>query len=232
MTSLDLSLDAREVPLGGVRGITVHRTLPHRGLPTVGPWCFVDHFGPTTERMNVLPHPHTGLQTVTWPLAGENPPPRQSGQRCRAQARRAQPHDVGRRVAHSEFSVGDEDNPMHGLQLWVALPNLRRTGVAGFEHHPDLPVAEGKNWVAKVLMGELDGAASPATTYSPMVGAELSVRPGERSSLCGPSSSTQSSPSTARRWSPAPRSCTDRCDTSHPAATRSRCSCRPRRRSC
>ncbi|MDX6231516.1 MAG: quercetin 2,3-dioxygenase, partial [Nocardioidaceae bacterium] len=71
MTSLDLSLDAREVPLGGVRGITVHRTLPHRGLPTVGPWCFVDHFGPTADRMNVLPHPHTGLQTVTWPLAGE-----------------------------------------------------------------------------------------------------------------------------------------------------------------
>ena len=49
----------------------VHRTLPHRDLPTVGAWCFVDHFGPTREPMTVLPHPHTGLQTVTWPLAGD-----------------------------------------------------------------------------------------------------------------------------------------------------------------
>jgi len=178
MTSLDLSLDAREVPLGGVRGISVHRTLPHRGLPTVGPWCFVDHFGPTADHMNVLPHPHTGLQTVTWPLAGDIRHRDNLGSDVVLKPGELNLMTSGDGVAHSEFSVGDTSGPMHGLQLWVALPNLRRTGAAGFEHHPDLPVADGKNWTATVLMGELDEAASPATTYSPMVGAELTVRPG------------------------------------------------------
>lgn len=60
---------AREVPLGGVRAARVSRTVPHRSLPTVGAWCFLDSFTPGEVPMNVLPHPHIGLQTVTWPLA-------------------------------------------------------------------------------------------------------------------------------------------------------------------
>jgi redox-sensitive bicupin YhaK (pirin superfamily) len=64
-------LEARAVPLGGVRAIKVDRLLPHRTLPTVGAWCFLDRFGPQYDDMTVLPHPHTGLQTVTWPFAGE-----------------------------------------------------------------------------------------------------------------------------------------------------------------
>src|SRR3954453_15912670 len=62
---------AREVPLGGLRAMQVRRTLPQRGLPLVGAWCFLDEFGPQHVDMRVLPHPHTGLQTVTWPIAGE-----------------------------------------------------------------------------------------------------------------------------------------------------------------
>jgi hypothetical protein len=63
---------AREVPLGGVRAMSVLRTLPQRGLPTVGAWCFLDSFGPDRTAMSVLPHPHTGLQTVTWPSPGRS----------------------------------------------------------------------------------------------------------------------------------------------------------------
>ncbi|WP_313885919.1 pirin family protein [Fodinicola feengrottensis] len=63
--------ETREVPLGGVRGMSVRRTLPQRALPTVGAWCFLDQFGPQRTQMRVLPHPHIGLQTVTWPLTGE-----------------------------------------------------------------------------------------------------------------------------------------------------------------
>jgi redox-sensitive bicupin YhaK (pirin superfamily) len=174
----DWSLDAREVPLGGVRGITVHRTLPHRGLPTVGAWCFVDHFGPTAERMKVLPHPHTGLQTVTWPLAGEVRHRDSIGSEVVLRPGELNLMTSGEGVAHSEFSVGDPSGPMHGLQLWVALPDDHRHGAAGFEHHPDLPQVEHPGWTATVMMGELDGVASPATTYSAMVGAELRVRPG------------------------------------------------------
>lgn len=66
-----LLLEAREVPLGGVRGMQVHRSLPQRALPMVGAWCFLDRFGPQTARMRVEPHPHIGLQTVTWPFVGE-----------------------------------------------------------------------------------------------------------------------------------------------------------------
>ncbi|AXT85814.1 pirin [Aeromicrobium sp. A1-2] len=175
MTLRDLSLDAREVPLGGLRGVTVHRTLPHRGLPTVGPWCFVDHFGPTADPMAVLPHPHTGLQTVTWPLAGEIRHRDSLGSDVVLRPGELNLMTSGRGVSHSEFSVGDLSVPMHGLQLWVALPSSQLSGEAGFEHHPDLPRAEGRNWSATVLMGEVEDAVSPATTYSPMVGAELRI---------------------------------------------------------
>src|SRR5699024_1937305 len=65
----------RDVPLGGVRAMTVRRTLPARGRPFIGPWCFLDHYGPDeiahTGGMDVPPHPHCGLQTVSWLFRGE-----------------------------------------------------------------------------------------------------------------------------------------------------------------
>ena len=64
-------LPAREVPLGGIRAMSVRRSLPQRELPLVGAWCFLDQMGPERVDMRVLPHPHTGLQTVTWPLVGQ-----------------------------------------------------------------------------------------------------------------------------------------------------------------
>src|SRR5690348_4234439 len=66
-----LLLEARAVPLGGVRNMRVHRNLPQRSLPMVGAWCFLDRFGPQTAKMRVEPHPHIGLQTVTWPFEGD-----------------------------------------------------------------------------------------------------------------------------------------------------------------
>ncbi|AWB91493.1 pirin family protein [Aeromicrobium chenweiae] len=174
----DLTLGAREVPLGGLRGLTVHRTLPQRGFPTVGAWCFVDHFGPSSDPMIVLPHPHTGLQTVTWPLAGEIRHRDSLGSEVVLRPGELNLMTSGDGVSHSEFSVGDPDVPMHGLQLWVALPADARRGPAEFEHHPDLPVVTGEGWSATILLGEVAGAVSPATTYTPIVGAEMRVRPG------------------------------------------------------
>ena len=170
----DLLLEPREVPLGGVRGLTVHRTLPHRELPTVGAWCFVDHFGPTREPMKVLPHPHTGLQTVTWPLAGDIRHRDNLGSDVVLKPGELNLMTSGDGVSHSEFSVGD-DTMMHGLQLWLALPDGSRAGPAAFEHLPDLPRTGGNGWRAMVLVGQLADAESPATTYSPLVGAELTL---------------------------------------------------------
>ncbi|MCW2788307.1 MAG: pirin [Aeromicrobium sp.] len=177
MSDGDRTLSAREVPLGGVRGLTVHRTLPQRGIPTVGAWCFVDHFGPTDEPMTVLPHPHTGLQTVTWPLAGEIRHRDSLGSDVVLRPGELNLMTSGDGVSHSELSV-DEVSGMHGLQLWVALPEGARAGEAAFQHLPDLPVATGPGWSATVLVGELAGAVSPATTFTPIMGAEVRVEPG------------------------------------------------------
>jgi redox-sensitive bicupin YhaK (pirin superfamily) len=176
--SSDRVIESRVVPLGGVRGLSVHRTLPQRGLPTVGPWCFVDQFGPTFERMNVLPHPHTGLQTVTWPLAGEIRHRDSRGSDVVLRPGELNLMTSGDGVSHSEVTVAKGPTLMHGIQLWVALPDDRRNGPSNFEHHAELPKVARDGWAATVMMGTFDGVPSPATTYSPMVGVELKVRAG------------------------------------------------------
>ena len=170
----DQVIDAREVPLGGLRRLLVHRTLPHRDLPTIGAWCFVDHFGPTDEPMAVLPHPHTGLQTVTWPIAGETRHRDSLGSDVVLKPEQLNLMTSGDGVSHSEFSVGDTTG-MHGVQLWVALPEAARFVPADFEHLPDLPRVDGEGWTGIVLIGTLAGGTSPARVHSPLVGAELRV---------------------------------------------------------
>ncbi|WP_375000346.1 pirin family protein [Aeromicrobium sp. CTD01-1L150] len=174
----DQLLESRDVPLGGLRGLTVHRTLPQRRIPTIGAWCFVDHFGPTTEPMAVLPHPHTGLQTVTWPLAGTIRHRDNLGSDVVLRPGELNLMTSGDGVSHSEFSVGDPDAPMHGIQLWVALPDATRKGPADFEHVTDLPRAQGPGWSALVIIGTLDGQTSPAHAHTPLLGAQLSVKAG------------------------------------------------------
>ncbi|RLV55711.1 pirin family protein [Aeromicrobium phragmitis] len=176
----DHTIPAREVPLGGIRQLTVHRTLPSRGLPTIGPWCFVDHFGPTSSTMTVLPHPHTGLQTVTWPITGRIRHRDNLGSDVILEPGELNLMTSGDGVSHSEFSVVDDDLPadMHGIQLWVALPDAARHGPAAFEHHPDLPRAEGQGWRATVLVGDFGGVRSGATVHSPALGVELRLQPG------------------------------------------------------
>ncbi|MGI9084149.1 MAG: pirin family protein [Aeromicrobium sp.] len=170
----DRLLEPREVPLGGIRGLAVHRTLPHRGLPTVGAWCFVDHFGPTREPMTVLPHPHSGLQTVTWPLAGDIRHRDSLGSDVVLKPGELNLMTSGDGVSHSEFSVGGR-TMKHGIQLWVALPDGIRNGPPAFEHLPDLPRTGGKGWRAIVLVGELADVRSKAVTHTPLLGAELTL---------------------------------------------------------
>ena len=171
------TLRARDVPLGGVRGITVHRTLPHRSRPTIGAWCFVDHFGPTDARMNVLPHPHIGLQTVTWPLEGRVRHRDSLGNDVVLRPRELNLMTSGDGVSHSELSA--DNDPMHGVQLWVALPNDRRLGAADFQHVAELPTVGGAGWEALVLVGELAGVASPAVVHTPLLGAQITLDGGE-----------------------------------------------------
>ncbi|HEY7596910.1 MAG TPA: pirin family protein [Actinophytocola sp.] len=177
-----LLLEPRDVPLGGLRGIHVDRLLPQRGLPTVGAWCFLDIFGPNNTQMSVLPHPHTGLQTVTWPLAGEIHHRDSVGSDVLVRPGQLNLMTGGRGVAHSEISAGGGEL-LHGLQLWVALPAERDDMAPAFEQHVDLPVFARGGVRATVFVGELAGERSPATVYTPLVGADLTVDAGSRATI-------------------------------------------------
>jgi redox-sensitive bicupin YhaK (pirin superfamily) len=174
--------EARDVPLGGVRGVHVMRTLPQRTLPTVGAWCFLDHFGPHGAPMNVNPHPHIGLQTVTWPFEGEIHHRDSVGSDAVVRPRQLNLMTAGHGIAHSEIAVPDA--PVgHGLQLWTALPAGHRATAPHFEQHRELPTYELPGLHATVFMGTLDTVASPATTYSPLLGADLTLDPGATATI-------------------------------------------------
>ncbi|RJQ79728.1 pirin family protein [Pseudonocardiaceae bacterium YIM PH 21723] len=164
--------ESREVPLGGLRAITVHRTLPQRALSTVGAWCFLDVFGPDRHDMTVLPHPHIGLQTVTWPLVGEIRHKDSVGSEAVLRPGQLNLMTAGRGIAHSEFSLGELPQ-LHGLQFWVALPGDAAYVEPHFEQHLELPKAVYGDAEATVFMGTLGETTSPATTYSPLVGADV-----------------------------------------------------------
>ena len=173
-----LVLEPREVPLGGVRGMNVLRALPHRNLPTIGAWCFLDRFGPADTKMRVEPHPHIGLQTVTWPLVGEIR--HRDSLRSDVDLRRGQLNlmTAGNGISHSEYSLGDGPVPLDALQLWVVLPESARHGAAGFERHTELPAVTltadaGADASATVVLGEFAGVRSPATVHTPIVGTEI-----------------------------------------------------------
>lgn len=165
-------LEPREVPLGGIRAMTVRRTLPQRARSTVGAWCFVDQFGPDAgEPMRVLPHPHTGLQTVTWPMIGEIRHRDSLGSDLLVRPGELNLMTAGRGVSHSEISPESAPEGLFGLQLWAALPD--GVEAAAFEHVGDLPVIAGEGWRGTVFVGEIDGVASPATVHTPLLGADV-----------------------------------------------------------
>jgi redox-sensitive bicupin YhaK (pirin superfamily) len=174
--------EARSVPLGGIRGMRVDRLLPHRSLPTVGGWCFLDQFGPQRSDMTVLPHPHSGLQTVTWPLAGEIRHRDSLGGDVLVRPGQLNLMTAGHGIAHSEFSVGDAPL-LHALQLWLALPADAAEIAPGFEQHVALPSYERGGLRATVLVGGLGDVVSPATVYTPLVGADVTLASGAAESV-------------------------------------------------
>jgi hypothetical protein len=184
MTHVEV-LTSREVPLGGPRAISVHRTLPQRERSLVGAWCFADHYGPAdvsvTGGMDVPPHPHTGLQTVSWLFSGEVEHRDSAGVHAIIRPGELNLMTAGHGIAHSEVSLPDSTT-LHGVQLWVALPDTARDGARDFHHHapPVIPVPGGS---ARVLVGTLAGSTSPVPTYTPLLGAEVVVDPGAEVTL-------------------------------------------------
>ena len=168
-------LVGRDVVLGGPRGMKVTRTLPHRDRRMVGAWCFVDHYGPEDAAMRVPPHPHIGLQTVSWLIGGEVLHRDSLGSEQLIQPGQLNLMTAGAGISHAEESSTDRTAVLHGAQLWVALPADGRTTAPSFAHHADLPMVTSGALTATVLMGSLAGATSPAQTFTPLVGAEVTV---------------------------------------------------------
>jgi redox-sensitive bicupin YhaK (pirin superfamily) len=191
VTQADLDTGSDAPPVGGpgpaeitesraaqVGAFQVRRALPRRGRRSIGAWCFVDHFGPAavTERhgLDVGPHPHIGLQTVTWLLDGEALHRDSLGTEQVIRPGQLNLMSAGHGVAHSEEATGRFRGELHGVQLWVAQPDSTRNGPPAFEHHADLPRVELSAATATVLVG----TDSPARRDTDHVGLSLELRAG------------------------------------------------------
>lgn len=178
-------LSPRDVPLGGPRAMTVRRTLPQRARSFIGAWCFVDHYGPddvaVTGGMDVAPHPHTGLQTVSWLFTGEIEHRDSHGVHAMVRPGEVNLMTSGAGICHSEVST-PQTTTLHGVQLWVALPEAHRDAPRDFQNHVPTPVqVDGAS--IRVFLGSLVAQTSPVMTLTPLLGAEISLDPQARVSL-------------------------------------------------
>ncbi|CAN5374768.1 pirin family protein [soil metagenome] len=175
-------LTPREVPLGGPRAMLVRRTLPQHQRSLVGAWCFADHYGPHDVRagggMDVPPHPHTGLQTVSWLFSGEVGHRDSAGVHALVRPGELNLMTAGAGICHSEVSTASTAM-LHGVQLWVALPDAHRDADRRFDHYVPTPVSR-TGAIVRVFLGTLDGVSSPVQTFSPLLGAQIDLGAGAR----------------------------------------------------
>lgn len=175
----------RDVPLGGLRAMNVRRTLPGRQRSLIGAWCFIDHYGPDkikdTGGMSVAPHPHIGLQTVSWLFEGEIEHRDSAGNHAMVLPGEVNLMTAGIGISHSEVST-EQVSVLHGVQLWVALPAEARRVEPAFAHYAPQPVV-GDSFEARIFLGSLLDQTSPVETFTPLLGAELILDAGATLSL-------------------------------------------------
>ena len=176
-------LHPREVPLGGPRAIRVRRTLPQRERSLIGAWCFADHYGPHDVRsgpgMDVPPHPHTGLQTVSWLFSGEVEHRDSAGRARDGAARRAEPDDRRRAASATPRCPPRRPPSCTACSCGWRCPIPTATPVA------TSPIscrrrARSAAPPLRVFLGELVGDRSPVHTFTPLLGAQLDLDPGAR----------------------------------------------------
>jgi len=172
-------IDVREGRSTSVGGMAISRVLPTKGRRTVGPWCFVDLILPPDfedpHPMEVGPHPHTGLATVTWLFEGEALHSDSLGSQQPIRPGQLNLMTSGNGIAHAELGT---TAGIHGAQMWLAQPEETRHGLPHFEHIEELPVVELPGADATVMVGDLNGAQSPAALDWRTVG--IDVRLGGR----------------------------------------------------
>lgn len=169
----------REINLGALR---VSRALPIRDRRMVGAWCFLDRFGPLTfgegKPMEVAPHPHIGLQTVTWLLEGEVLHDDSLGSQAIARPGGVHVMTAGRGIAHAEQTPLRHSGKLNGAQLWLALPDAERHIAPSFDAVERVPILEQRGGIVQVFAGGLANAPAVGKHYSELVGADVQVHPG------------------------------------------------------
>ena len=204
-------LEALPGRLTELNGLAIRRLLPRSQRRLVGPWCFLDSFGPLTfsssKAMDVAPHPHIGLQTVSWLLDGEVLHNDSLGLEGVAAPGVLNLMTAGSGIAHAEETPPENSGRLMGLQLWVALPEGQRGVAPAFAQHRALPIVELDGGRATIIIGELSGVRSPARTIFADVGrgGRGRTRPVSRASY-GPRLRTRLGPAAGRvlaRWAAA-----------------------------
>jgi redox-sensitive bicupin YhaK (pirin superfamily) len=174
----------RSVDLGD---FTVHRALPSERSRMVGPFIFFDHFGPAVFRsgagIDVRPHPHIGLATLTYLLDGEIMHRDSLGTAVAIRPGEVNWMTAGRGIVHSERTGPErraKGDKLHGLQCWVALPAAQEETAPAFAHHgvDALPVVRDRGRTVQVVVGSLYGARSPVATASDTVFADVALEAG------------------------------------------------------
>lgn len=158
-------------------GLPIIRHLPSKTQRRIGPWCFLDHIGPTSlaaeNGVDVGTHPHIGLQTVTWLFEGALLHKDSLGYEQVIEPGQLNLMTAGRGICHSEESPPGFSGAMHGLQFWIALPAEHEDTDPAFEHRTDLPQWQQDGAELTLVVGELEGRRSPAKVFSPLVGADI-----------------------------------------------------------
>jgi hypothetical protein len=163
----------------------VRRVLPAKSRTMVGPFIFVDQFGPAQldigAGMDVRPHPHINLATVTWLFEGAIDHRDSLGSFATIRPGQVNLMTAGSGIVHSERSPAEEREKgprLYGMQTWLALPDGREEIDPAFESRNDLPQLEGDGIRARVIMGSLWGREAPTTCHSETIYAEIMLDAG------------------------------------------------------
>lgn len=180
-------LEAHRSHETNLAGLTIHRALPVRGRRMVGPWCFLDRFGPLAfangKPMDVGAHPHIGIQTVSWLMEGEIVHHDTLGHEAPLRPGGVNIMTAGQGIAHAEETPERNSGKLSGVQLWVALPDAHRNRAASFQQVARAPTLVLPGGVVQVFSGSMDATASPAEHFSDLLGADLQVHGGEALSI-------------------------------------------------
>ena len=184
---IEMVINARRKDLGGFE---VGRVLPFHSRRMVGPFIFLDQMGPAdfapgSEAINVRPHPHIGLSTLTYLFEGEIMHRDSLGVTQAIRPGEVNWMTAGKGIVHSERTdplKAAQGGPMHGMQAWIALPVETEDCDPGFMHYagPDLPAYDNQGLFARLVAGEAYGASARVKTASPLFYVHWELQPGVR----------------------------------------------------